>query len=129
VSDQKPRLKKARLDLIPWELDFLHWRIPLMPLDCAGGESLLAQIGAMATIEDAAAAFAHGAAKYGADNWKLAKWDDAARRTYYGAICRHLVAHNRGELADPESGAPHLGHALASAMIFAWHEKFNNDYE
>jgi len=128
VSDQKPRLKKARLDLIPWELDYLYWRrIPLLPIDYEDAESLLAQIGATASIEDAAAAFAHGAAKYGADNWKAARWDDDARRTYYGAICRHLVAHARGEVTDPESGAPHLGHALASAMIFAWHEKFSHE--
>ncbi len=50
----------------------------------------------------------HGAAKYGDHNWlKGTEWS-----RYLGAAERHLGAFKNGEDADPESGLPHLAHAL-----------------
>lgn len=54
-----------------------------------------------------------GAAKYTDDNWR--KVDD--RRRYLGAALRHLNAWAAGENVDPESGMPHLAHAVCSAMF------------
>lgn len=73
-------------------------------------------------IEATAFAFAHGNKKYGLDNWKTSEWKEADKRTYFGAICRHLVAADHGEEMDPESGLPHIAHALAGALIYIWHE-------
>ena len=56
----------------------------------------------------------HGAAKYGADNWK--GLENGSRRLY-GAALRHLLAWGMGERADPESGLPHLAHALTCLAL------------
>lgn len=49
-----------------------------------------------------------GAQKYDRENWR--KVPDARNR-YFAALLRHLTAWQRGELADPETGKPHLAHA------------------
>lgn len=54
-----------------------------------------------------AAVLGFGAEKYAADNWRKGmEW-----RRLYGAALRHLMAWERGEDLDPESGLPHLAHA------------------
>ena len=45
----------------------------------------------------------------GRDNWK--KVPDRENR-YVAAAFRHLVAHRLGERLDPETGEPHLAHAI-----------------
>lgn len=65
-------------------------------------------------IEGVAKVLAFGAAKYGEWNWE--RVEDGERR-YYAAAIRHIAAHNGGELNDPESGLPHLAHALTSIMF------------
>lgn len=58
---------------------------------------------------------AHGAAKYGVDNWR--NCDDPRR--YEAAAMRHLLAHIDGERLDPDPGLPHLCHCACSlAMLF-----------
>jgi len=55
-----------------------------------------------------------GAAKYGAFNWR----DDAVSATVYvSAAMRHIFQWLDGEDIDPESGAPHLAHAMACFAI------------
>ena len=49
-----------------------------------------------------------GAKKYARDNWKHVA--DADRR-YLAAAFRHLAAHAKGEVNDPETGISHLAHA------------------
>lgn len=61
-----------------------------------------------------AVALKEGARKYGAYNWRT---DDVEAMTYVGAAMRHLGAYLDGENLDPESGNPHLAHALASIAI------------
>lgn len=58
---------------------------------------------------------AYGARKYAPDNWR--KVPDAHTR-YVGAALRHVLAHLTGERLDPESGKPHLAHAVCS-LLFA----------
>jgi len=55
----------------------------------------------------------HGAAKYSDGGWlKVSK----AEARYQGAMRRHLIKHNRGEIIDPEFGLTHLAHAAWNAM-------------
>lgn len=59
--------------------------------------------------------FAYGADKYDDRNWEQGL---EYHRTF-GAIQRHLWAFWQGEDADPESGLPHLAHALCGmAMLY-----------
>lgn len=60
-----------------------------------------------------AAAYAHGAEKYGDHNWiNGASWG-----RYYGALLRHCFAWWAGEDKDPDTGFHHLAHAGANALI------------
>ena len=55
-----------------------------------------------------------GMSKYGRSNWREA----GVRASVYVSACqRHLAAWFEGEDADPDSGLPHLGHALACLAI------------
>lgn len=52
--------------------------------------------------------YTFGASKYGRNNWKLGTdWYE-----FYGSTLRHLFAFWKGENTDPESGLPHLAHAI-----------------
>jgi hypothetical protein len=62
-----------------------------------------------------ALAMGYGAKKYGAHNYRLGM---AVSRLYSAAL-RHLVSDLEGERIDPESGQPHLAHALASLAMAA----------
>lgn len=61
-------------------------------------------------LEDIIKVMMFGAKKYGMDNWKLC--EDPTR--YYDAGRRHEEAWKAGEHKDPESGLPHLAHALCN---------------
>jgi hypothetical protein len=62
----------------------------------------------------AALAFAEGAAKYGAYNWRRA---GVLSSIYISAAERHLAAWKNGEDVDPQTGVPHLASVLASIGI------------
>ena len=51
-----------------------------------------------------------GADKYSANNWR--QCSDTTR--YLGALMRHIEAFRMGEITDPESGLPHLSHAMTN---------------
>lgn len=55
-----------------------------------------------------------GAKKYGRMNWRK---QPIQASTYYSAMFRHMVAWFEGEDNDPESGQPHLAHAICCAML------------
>lgn len=55
-----------------------------------------------------------GAAKYSRGGWRLV--EDADRR-YLAAAFRHLTAYADGERVDPESGLPHLAHAVCCLLF------------
>lgn len=64
-------------------------------------------------LEEIAGVLAHGAEKYGQNNWRGGlRWS-----RYYAAILRHLFAWERGEDMDPDSELGHLAHA-ATCMLF-----------
>lgn len=67
------------------------------------------------TIEAyAALAFAEGASKYGAYNWRVA---GVLASVYHSALKRHLASWHNGEEADPVTGVPHLASVIACAGI------------
>lgn len=55
-----------------------------------------------------------GALKYGRANWRAT---DVRASIYIDAAKRHLNAWFEGEDNDPDSGIPHMGHALACLAI------------
>ena len=146
-TDQKPRGEKAPLSLLPWDvlaacrlappfLQKLHDDIGLLPID----RPRLASIPKERTTDflselvepeapalgvdlgDVARVFAYGETKYAPDNWRTFQWDAASDREYWSAFLRHLLADSRGEKNDPESGLPHLAHAVCCLLIVAYHE-------
>lgn len=68
-------------------------------------------------LDELAAIYSYGAGKYADDNWRQGmRW-----RRVYGSAMRHLAAAQHGEELDPESGLPHLSHALwniATLMVY-----------
>ena len=60
-----------------------------------------------------------GTRKYSRNNWKHVP--DAERR-YTAAAMRHIVALQSEEL-DPESGLPHLDHALCCLLFVKWFQE------
>lgn len=55
-----------------------------------------------------------GASKYAPNNWQQVR---GGRWRYFGAAARHLSAYARGEDADPETGLPHLAHAVCCLLF------------
>ena len=63
-----------------------------------------------------ASVYGFGAEKYGENNWRK----DIHKYPYsrhYSSIMRHMLAFHSGEHIDPESGLPHLAHAMTQMMI------------
>jgi hypothetical protein len=67
-------------------------------------------------LEEIAKVLTYGAQKYSRDNWKQVP--DKERR-YFDAMQRHIWAHRRGEVNDPETGMNHLAHAACCILYLA----------
>jgi len=68
--------------------------------------------------------FGFGAKKYGDMNWAVDGGLEYSR--LYGAVLRHVFAWYSGEDTDPESGLPHLHHAMCGLAMLA-DSKTNKD--
>lgn len=66
-------------------------------------------------LEPAAKILKFGAAKYGVRNYRNP--NPGFENRLIAATLRHLLSHTDGEVTDPESGEPHLAHALTSLML------------
>ena len=62
--------------------------------------------------------FTHGSMKYGDWNWtKL----DKANDRYFAALMRHLIAHRKGELYDPDlPGNLHMAAVAWNALVLLY---------
>jgi len=61
-----------------------------------------------------------GANVHGAYNWREV---DEAKRRYFAALRRHLLAWRRGETVDAAHGTPHLAHVAVNAMFLAYFDR------
>ncbi len=64
-------------------------------------------------IEQLAKVLTFGANKYAAHNWR----GGIAFSRLIAALLRHVFAFIRGEDRDPESGLPHIAHAMCCCMF------------
>ena len=64
-----------------------------------------------------------GADKYGSHNWKKMTPEDIDR--FKDATLRHILASQKGEHHDPESGIDHLLHAATNLMFLHWASQQN----
>jgi len=78
-------------------------------------------------LEVLAKIFTMGAMKYAPNNWKLSlntnDHDDAVEERL-GSAWRHLIARLKGEVLDPESGEPHLGHTAWNILFVMWYDMY-----
>ncbi len=73
----------------------------------------------LCTMEDEARVWMYGQAKYAAFNWaKGMAWS-----VPLACLLRHMAAWQRGEENDPESGLPHLAHAMCNLRMLTLYAK------
>jgi len=70
-------------------------------------------------LEAVAEVLTYGARKYAPDAWRTV---DNAERRYLAALLRHLVAREKGEARDVESGLMHAAHMATNALFILWFE-------
>lgn len=68
-------------------------------------------------VEEIVKVYTFGATKYGDNTWQHLQ-DGASR--YKAALLRHIVAYDKGEVNDPESGINHLAHVAWNAMAMLY---------
>lgn len=86
----------------------------LNPKDRLGVKKVPLCLVPMVSLIEMAMAFAEGARKYGAFNWRRKA---VKRSVYIEAILRHAIALNAGEDIDPDSGLPHEAKLMACGAI------------
>jgi hypothetical protein len=60
----------------------------------------------------------YGLEKYGIENGT--SYQHGEIKTYIGALLRHLVKFQKGEIVDPESGMAHLDHLFFNAYVLIY---------
>ena len=65
-----------------------------------------------------------GAQKYAENSWQNLP---NGEKRYFAALMRHLEAHQRGETVDPESGYPHIYHALTNVYFLTYFYNHRED--
>jgi hypothetical protein len=89
---------------------------PKNPKDAAANNKLPIHLVPDTVVVYAALAFAEGAEKYGAFNWRGA---GVSMSVYISALERHLKKLKNGEWGDPKTRVPHLSSIIACAGIIA----------
>tara|TARA_R110000787_G_scaffold229717_2_gene337266 strand:- start:216 stop:608 length:393 start_codon:yes stop_codon:yes gene_type:complete len=69
------------------------------------------------SVEAVAKVMTFGAKKYAPNGWKSVP--NAVDR-YNSAMLRHMVAIQKGEIIDPDSGLPHIDHIACNAMFLSY---------
>lgn len=100
---------------------------PTNPKDAIGSDKLPLHLWPETATLMGTLGLLDGALKYGRNNWR----ETGVRATIYiDAAKRHINAYAEGEDLDPDSGMPHLSHALACLAILVDAEaagKLNDD--
>ncbi len=76
-------------------------------------------------LEEIAKVMAFGKKKYAAHNWR----GGLAWSRVIGAALRHLLAFNRGEDKDPETGLSHLAHLGCCVLFLLEFEKTHKELD
>ena len=100
---------------------------PTNPKDAIGSNKMPVHLWPETATLLGSLALLDGALKYGRSNFRAI---GVRSSIYYDAARRHLTAWFEGEDLDPDSGVPHLGHALACLAILVDAEaagKLNDD--
>lgn len=84
------------------------------PKDLIGSKKLPTHLVPSSMVVYACMAFAEGASKYGAHNWRVA---GIRLSVYKSAHDRHMEKFWNGERCDPKTDVPHLASALACIAI------------
>lgn len=84
------------------------------PKDSIGSNKLPLHIWPASATMYGALGLLDGYLKYGRSNWRHA---GIRASIYFDAIARHMNVWFEGEEIDPDSGLPHLAHALATLAI------------
>lgn len=79
-------------------------RMDLLPMEC---------------LEKMAEVLTFGASKYKENSWQTVKNN---YERYRGSLLRHMVAMQKGERIDDESGLFHAAHLACNAMFILWFE-------
>lgn len=87
---------------------------PTNPKDAIGSDKLPLHLWPMSATALGSLALLDGALKYGRGNFRAI---GVRASIYYDAALRHLIKWFEGEERDPDSGLPHLSHALACIAI------------
>lgn len=87
---------------------------PMNPKDAIGSSKLPLHLWPETATVLGSLALLDGALKYGRSNFRAI---GVRSSIYYDAARRHLTAWFEGEDVDPDSGLPHLAHALACLAI------------
>ena len=84
------------------------------PKDLIGSDKIPLHLFPESAVIYGALALLDGALKYGRGNWRVA---GVRASIYYDATMRHMSKWFEGEEIDPDSGLPHLAHAMACIAI------------
>tara|TARA_Y100000815_G_scaffold176204_1_gene160444 strand:+ start:12336 stop:12884 length:549 start_codon:yes stop_codon:yes gene_type:complete len=87
---------------------------PSNPKDAIGSSKLPVHLWPTTASAMGAIGLLDGMLKYGRNNWRAS---GVRASIYFDAANRHLNAWFEGEDHDPDSGVPHLAHALACLAI------------
>ena len=87
---------------------------PTNPKDAIGSDKMPLHLWPKTATVLGTLALLDGALKYGRSNWRAV---GVRASIYYDALDRHMTAWFEGEDIDPDSGLPHLSHALATIAI------------
>jgi dATP/dGTP diphosphohydrolase len=87
---------------------------PTNPKDIVGSDKVPLHLWPATATALGSLGLLEGALKYGRSNWRAV---GVRASIYYDACSRHLNKWFEGEELDPDSGLPHLAHALACLAI------------
>ncbi len=87
---------------------------PTNPKDAIGSDKMPIHLWPKTATVMGTLALLDGALKYGRSNWRAV---GVRASIYFDALERHMTAWFEGEDIDPDSGLPHLSHALATLAI------------
>lgn len=102
---------------------------PTNPKDAIGSDKIPLHLWPTTATVLGAMALLDGGLKYGRNNYRAV---GVRASIYIDAANRHIMRYASGETLDPDSGLPHLAHALASIAILVDAEaagKLNDDRE